>query len=94
MIQASLVTALLGFGLLRLMRRSQPTWWRVKAVRWALYAVAAASPLGSLLRFAGRSMQAPAVSAAGSLLAAAVILVLALYLSMPIASLARYAVKR
>jgi uncharacterized protein len=89
MIQASLVTALLGLGLLLLVRRFQAPWWRVKAVRWGLYGVAVLAPLGSIVRYIGKSTQTPSISATGSLLAAGFILVLALYLSLPIAGIVR-----
>jgi predicted MPP superfamily phosphohydrolase len=89
MIQASLVTALLGVGLLLLVRRFQAPWWQVRGIRWALYAVVLLAPLGSVVRYIGKSTQTPTISATGSLLAAGFILVLALYLSLPIAGFVR-----
>ncbi len=94
MIQASLFTALLGVGLLLLVRRFQAPWWRVKALRWGLFAVALAAPVGSLVRYLGKSTHSPAISATGSLLAAGFILILALYFSLPIAGLVRLVGRR
>jgi len=89
MIQVSLVTALLGVGLLLLVRRFQRPWWQVTAVRRALYVVAFAATVGSIVRYIGKSTQMPSISAIGSFLAAGFILVVALYLSLPFAGLLR-----
>lgn len=89
---------LFGWLVIAMIRAWQKPWWSVSSIRRALIALVALAPLGFLCRWFGvgaaiKGFQSPFLSAVGATVGGgATVLVLALFLTVPIASLLRAAI--
>lgn len=98
MIPTIVFQVLLGLLVIAMVRAWQKPWWGVTPIRRALVALVALAPLGFLCRWFGagaaiKGFQSPFLSAVGAIVGGgATVLVLALLLTVPIASLLRAAI--